>query len=270
MYPNIYKYFVYRHIRLDKNEVFYIGRGKTYVKEKYKTKSSIVGLYWRAFCKNNRHPFWKSVTAKTDFAVEIIFESNDFDFICEKEQEFIKLYGRKDLGTGTLVNMSDGGDGGHELSKYSVNLIKKTNKERGYYDRYREERSLPVYVYSSNGLFLKSCKDKFECAKYIGCSPFSINTYLYHKTSINDCFLSREHKVNGIDTSPFRICRPKNAVIEKIVDGDVVASYTGFRVAAKAESSYTTSITRSIKTGKPVKGVLWRKRELGYKINKEC
>ena len=29
----------------------------------------------------------------------------------EKEQEFIKLYGRKDLDTGSLTNMTDGGDG---------------------------------------------------------------------------------------------------------------------------------------------------------------
>ena len=31
---------------------------------------------------------------------------------CEKEKEYIKFYGRRDLGLGSLVNMTDGGEGG--------------------------------------------------------------------------------------------------------------------------------------------------------------
>jgi hypothetical protein len=44
-----------------------------------------------------------------------------------KEKEFIQLYGRKDLGLGELVNMTDGGDGtiGRILSEelFSYNSI---------------------------------------------------------------------------------------------------------------------------------------------------
>jgi hypothetical protein len=86
---------LYRHIRLDKNEPFYIGIGNT---ERRATRT------------DSRNPFWKNI-AKKGYRVDILFDDLTWEEACEKEKEFIKLYGRKDLGTGTLVNMTDGGDG---------------------------------------------------------------------------------------------------------------------------------------------------------------
>jgi len=98
-------HYLYRHIRLDTNEVFYIGIGTVRKKEeKYR-------YYTRARIKNNRNKWWKHVVSKTDYRVEILLESDDYEFINKKEQEFIALYGRKDLGLGTLVNLTDGGNG---------------------------------------------------------------------------------------------------------------------------------------------------------------
>jgi hypothetical protein len=89
---------VYRHIRLDKNEPFYIGIGLDEKRafEKRKSKRSI---------------FWTNIVKKTEYRVEILFNDLTWEQACEKEKEFISLYGRKDLGTGTLVNMTDGGEG---------------------------------------------------------------------------------------------------------------------------------------------------------------
>ena len=89
---------VYRHIRLDKNEPFYIGIGRN---EK------------RAYQKGNkrRSKFWQSITCKTEYRVEILFNNVSWDFAKEKEKEFIALYGRIDKKTGCLCNMTDGGDG---------------------------------------------------------------------------------------------------------------------------------------------------------------
>jgi len=86
---------VYRHIRLDKNEPFYIGIGKT---EK------------RAYSKNSRNRYWKSIVANTAYRVEILFDDLSWERSIEKEIELIELYGRKDLGLGTLVNLTDGGE----------------------------------------------------------------------------------------------------------------------------------------------------------------
>ena len=93
-------WYVYRHIRLDKNEPFYIGIGN---------KKN----YARAYQTNpdRRNEIWKKIFIKTDIEIEIILENLSKTQASEKEQEFIKLYGRKDLDTGSLTNMTDGGDG---------------------------------------------------------------------------------------------------------------------------------------------------------------
>lgn len=87
---------VYRHIRLDTDQPFYVGIG---IDEK------------RAYSKIKRNSYWKNIVNKTDYEVEILFNDLTWEEACEKEREFIKLYGRKDTGTGCLVNMTDGGDG---------------------------------------------------------------------------------------------------------------------------------------------------------------
>lgn len=94
-------YYIYRHIRLDTNKPFYIGWGKKLEEDEYKRSKS----------KNHRNSHWWNITNKTPFLIEILIESDNFDFILQKEKEFIKLYGRKDLGSGFLCNKTDGGEG---------------------------------------------------------------------------------------------------------------------------------------------------------------
>lgn len=100
------RFYVYRHIRLDKNEPFYVGIGTKV--GKYITFNR---EYSRAFSKANRNRYWKFIVEKHGYKVDILFECDNRELIQEKEREFILLYGRQDLGTGTLVNMTDGGDG---------------------------------------------------------------------------------------------------------------------------------------------------------------
>jgi hypothetical protein len=90
--------YVYRHIRIDKNEPFYIGIG-----------SDIT--YKRANEKARRSEFWKKIVAKSDYEVEILIDDITYEEAKLKEIEFISLYGRIDLGNGTLANLTDGGDG---------------------------------------------------------------------------------------------------------------------------------------------------------------
>lgn len=90
--------YVYRHIRLDKNEPFYIGIGSD-------------AQYKRAYEKARRSQLWKRITKKSDYCIDIIADNVSVEFAKEKEIEFIKLYGRIDKNTGTLCNMTDGGDG---------------------------------------------------------------------------------------------------------------------------------------------------------------
>jgi|LakMenEpi03Aug12_release.lakeMendotaPanAssembly.Ray.scaffolds.fasta_scaffold591922_1 hypothetical protein len=101
--------YVYRHIRNDKNQVFYVGIGS----DKY---------YSRAYTKWGRNKLWKNIVEKTEYVVEILFNDISWDDACKKEIEFIKLYGRKDIQNGTLVNLTDGGQG--------AKGIKRTDKHK--------------------------------------------------------------------------------------------------------------------------------------------
>ncbi len=107
---------LYRHIRKDKNEVFYIGIGKD-------TK--------RAFDRFSRNKHWENIVDKTEWFVEIIFEDLSWSEACIKEIEFIKLYGRKCNNTGTLCNITAGGEGfvgSHtENTKKIISQLKKGN-----------------------------------------------------------------------------------------------------------------------------------------------
>jgi hypothetical protein len=93
--------YVYRHIRLDKKEPFYIGVGK----------NDGDGEYRRAYDSDHRSNFWKKVVSKTEYEVQILVADLTWAQACEKEKEFISLYGRLNIGTGTLVNMTAGGEG---------------------------------------------------------------------------------------------------------------------------------------------------------------
>jgi len=116
------KCIVYRHVRQDKNEVFYIGIGK---------RQS------RAYSQHGRNQHWLNIVkSNPNYRIDILFEDVSFDFAKEKEIELIKFYGRKDLGLGTLVNLTDGGDGGNtsEESKLKISKFltgKKRSKEFG-------------------------------------------------------------------------------------------------------------------------------------------
>ena len=87
---------VYEHIRNDTNEVFYVGIGE---KEK------------RAFSKDNRTQYWKNIVNKVGYSVNIIHKDIDWEEAKNIEILLIEKYGRKDLGKGNLVNMTDGGEG---------------------------------------------------------------------------------------------------------------------------------------------------------------
>ena len=100
---------VYRHIRLDKNEPFYIGVGKAVD---------------RAFVIRGRNKHWKGIYDSTSLEVEILFENLTVEEAFKKEAEFIKLHRRADLKLGTLVNMTDGGYGTINHSPEVIKSIK--------------------------------------------------------------------------------------------------------------------------------------------------
>ena len=111
------KAYVYTHTRLDTNEIFYVGIG---------TQDN----YIRASRTANRSVFWKNITKKTGWKIDIVFDNLTWEEACEKEKQLISFYGRKDIGTGILVNHTNGGDGsnGRIFSKETRKKMSKTRK----------------------------------------------------------------------------------------------------------------------------------------------
>jgi len=95
-------YYIYRHIRPDKDEVFYIGKGK------YRRGWSPE----RAESKYGRNKLWHNVVNKNNgnYTIDVMMEFSDPRECSAKEIELISFYGRKNLKAGTLVNLTDGGE----------------------------------------------------------------------------------------------------------------------------------------------------------------
>jgi hypothetical protein len=89
MLKNSNKYYVYRHVRPDKNQVFYIG----------------MGCGKRAKEKSNRNRQWHNIVNKVGYEVEIIMSGLTKEQAIDKEMEFIELY------KSTVCNMTNGGEG---------------------------------------------------------------------------------------------------------------------------------------------------------------
>lgn len=86
-------YYVYAYLRED-DTPYYIGKGKenrAYVKHPRKNGSNIL--------------------PKDENRIKILYENLSEDEAISIEKQLISEYGRKDLGTGTLINMTNGGDG---------------------------------------------------------------------------------------------------------------------------------------------------------------
>lgn len=131
-------FYIYRHIRPDTNEVFYIGKGNNL--------DTRLKLYRRAYLIQQRTDYWKSVVAKNNgiFKVEIIWECEQEKEANLKEIEFISIYGRADLNKGSLVNLTDGGEGVCGIIQRAESIAKRSGKNHYHYqglmEKYAKEK----------------------------------------------------------------------------------------------------------------------------------
>lgn len=110
--------YVYKHIRNDTNEIFYIGIGSD-------------DCHRRAYDEVRRNKFWKAVRDKSGFRVEIISDGLTWKQACRKEVRLIKKIGRRDLGLGPLTNLTDGGQGANGVVLSDEIKIKISERMKG-------------------------------------------------------------------------------------------------------------------------------------------
>lgn len=98
----MWKHYVYIHCKADTGEPFYVGKGKLRRSGR---------CYERAHAFERRNSFWRRVANKHGVQVQIIASCADDVAAQEVEKAYIAGFGRRNIGTGILVNLTDGGDG---------------------------------------------------------------------------------------------------------------------------------------------------------------
>lgn len=99
------------------NEPFYVGKGKG-------------DRAWRHFSRKGNHPFIQRIQylKKNNIKPGLgIYAGLDEEFALFLEEELIKSFGRKDLNTGPLLNLSDGGEIGPVGSKHTFSATHRAN-----------------------------------------------------------------------------------------------------------------------------------------------
>jgi len=181
---------VYRHINTDTLEVFYVGIGN---KKRPKSKFSRNRL-WNEYVKEN-----------PNYYVEIIAVDLSHDDACELEMLLIEEYGRQNLNTGCLVNMTRGGEGVLDCQTMGdLNPSKRpevreklriasTGKRNGMYGRTGKtnpfygkthseefirrrmvEQSNPVFIYNRNNELIDSFECVTDCKEFYKCTSENI------------------------------------------------------------------------------------------------
>lgn len=140
-------YYVYLHIKQKDGNPFYIGKGKINT-NRYKSH-------------HGRNLFWKNTVEKYGFDTIIICTDLSDKEACDLEKYWIKRIGRRDLGLGRLVNLTDGGDG---ISGRIIPIEQRMYGEKnGFYGKkHTDETKQMVSLANKNRVWKDSSRKKLS------------------------------------------------------------------------------------------------------------
>jgi hypothetical protein len=173
--------YVYCHIRKDKNEIFYIGIAtkKTRADESF----------------NRRNNIWGKIASKTDYDIAILYENLSWEQACEMEKAMIKSHGKIYDGTGSLANITDGGDG-------TIGVVRANEHLKGINLTEQHKLNIKNGLLNSNKIrksyseeYRKILSDRMKLNKY--CFGKKLSEETKSKMSINN---ARTNNRKVIDT----------------------------------------------------------------------
>lgn len=221
------KYYLYRHLNKESGAIFYIGVGTK--KKLYTTEKA---EYSRAFETSTRSSEWKEVFKNNGRIVEIMYESNSYDDVLEKEIFFIDLYGIENL-----VNKTKGGDRGYTYKKTDKQIKKTTDK-----------LIKEVHKYSIKGEYIESFPSTTEAISTLNVCKNSLVKVLTFCKPTSGGYQWRYFKVPFIeDISSKKGIGRKNKQVKDILSGTV---YESIREAARKCNISHTTLSRWLKDEK--------------------
>lgn len=174
------RFYVYGHYTFEGN-IFYIGVGT--ILNLQTTK--LLSRYARAYHFSHRTKFWNHIKNKNGVIVKILSEFYTREEALLEEKRLISFWGKR-LRGGVLCNLSDGGEQGPIGHKKPMSEQQKK--------KLSDIKSSTLYVYDSNGIFIKSLKTIKSTAKFCGVTYNAICSCLNTKNFSNGYFVFKEYK----------------------------------------------------------------------------
>lgn len=213
--------YVYRHIRLDKNIPFYIGIGGDVE-------------YKRAKTKVGRNKIWNRIVSKSDYEIDIMVDGLTWEEACNKEIEFISLYGRMSDGKGVLCNLTDGGDGAKNLPKETRDKICNSTRKS-------------VCQYDKQGKFIRSFRSVAEAYRELGVTETAVSACMKGgtKTVKNHVFRWFDGNFNDIDLSGVNLNENERKVNCYDKSGKYISTFSSMKLAGQSIGVSRASINQA-------------------------
>jgi hypothetical protein len=223
---------VYIHRRKDIEDpflnVFYVGIGNK------KTRSKSL---------EGRTNHWFNIVNKYGYTIEITHDNICWEEACSIEKYLISFYGRKDLGDGKLINLTDGGDG---LLNPSISTRKKLSeiqdktKKRiksrcvltGEIKEY-ESIEMAARILKFNPSNIRNCFNR-------NCQSSQGYQYAYHDQDFKEYISKKELKIKANE----KVSKPIK--IKNIESGDILY-FSSTQRACKEIGLHQSDVLRCLK-----------------------
>jgi len=227
---------VYKHIRKDTNQPFYIGIGKTKK---------------RAYSKRQRNKHWNSVVDKHGYDVEIIAEGLNWEDAVQMEIDLISKYGRHDLSMGILVNQTDGGEGNNNQIYTEETKLKMSESQKG--------KTLSDETKKKISEALTGRKQSPEHLEKNRLSHIGITLSEEAKEKVRQANLGKE--ISTETRTKLSILNSEFKYEKYTKDGELVETYDSMYLALQSINKPATyrGIYNAIKRGGSCGGFIWKK-----------
>lgn len=265
------KFYVYKLVDPCDGRPFYIGKGtkqsgkyfrrlEEHLKEcRYAQNGSMNYTY-----KIRKILSMLAVNIKPVF--EIIEESDDEEFIKQKEISLIAFYGRKDIGTGILCNHTNGGEGmiGYKHSADHRAKMKIDNKGG-------QATAIPVaQICTETGKIIKihdsarqagiELTNKSGAKSNINnaCKKKTYAPYGFYWRYANDIDINTGSLLNIENLNKLRTAMPWAKSVYQLENGNIINQWASLIDASKQVNKHPDTIGWAIRNNKPTGGYHWK------------